>query len=274
LRVTGSIEWEGGVGRTWAAEWQRTDRSFAPLTARLLEAIAALPGNTIVDIGCGAGELSLALAQARPQADVTGLDISPDLVEVASRRAEGLANCTFVLGDAATAQPASAAPDLYVSRHGVMFFADPVAAFAHLAEVAAPGAALCFSCFRSATENPWASGIARLLPGSPPGDPLAPGPFAFADPDRVRTILASAGWGKPTVDAVDFRYIAGSGPRAAAEACDFFSRIGPAARAMREMPEPERDSFRERLRGFVAEHSANGEVAFPAAAWIVTARRD
>jgi SAM-dependent methyltransferase len=226
----------------------------------------------IVDIGCGAGELSLALATARPGfARARARYLARSCRSRPPAGLQGRANCTFVLGDAATAQPASAAPDLYVSRHGVMFFADPVAAFAHLAEVAAPGAALCFSCFRSATENPWASGIARLLPGSPPGDPLAPGPFAFADPDRVRTILASAGWGKPTVDAVDFRYIAGSGPRAAAEACDFFSRIGPAARAMREMPEPERDSFRERLRGFVAEHSANGEVAFPAAAWIVTA---
>lgn len=272
--MTGSIEWEGGVGRTWAAEWQRTDRSFAPLTARLLEAIAPLPGNTIVDIGCGAGELSLALAAARPQAQVLGLDISPDLVESASRRADGQPNCSFVLGDAATWQPARAAPDLYVSRHGVMFFADPVAAFAHLAGVAAPGAALCFSCFRSAAENPWASGIARLLPAAPPSDPLAPGPFAFADPDHVRIILESAGWGTPELKAVDFHYVAGSGEDAQAEACEFFSRIGPAARAMREMPQAEREAFSERLRGFVAENSADGEVAFPAAAWIVTARRD
>jgi SAM-dependent methyltransferase len=273
LGVTGSIEWEGGVGRTWAAEWQRTDRSFAPLTARLLEAIAPLPGSSIVDIGCGAGELSLALAAARPHAEVLGLDISPDLVEVASRRAEPQNNCRFVLGDAASWKPAGAAPDLYVSRHGVMFFADPVAAFAHLAAVAGAGAALCFSCFRSPAENPWASGIAKLLPATPPGDPFAPGPFAFADPDRVRSILASSGWGEPELEAVDFRYVAGRSPDAVAEACDFFSRIGPAARAMREMPGAEREAFRERLRGFVAERSADGEVAFPAAAWIVTARR-
>ena len=272
--MTDTLEWEGGVGRTWAAEWQRTDRSFAALTARLLAAIAAIPGRDLVDIGCGAGELGLALAEARPEARVLGLDVSAELVAAATMRARGRANCAFALADAARWTPDRGAPDLYVSRHGVMFFADPTAAFAHLADVAAPAARLCFSCFRSPAENPWASGIARLMPGQgEPADLNAPGPFAFADPERVRAILGDAGWRDPRFEPVDFRYLAGAGADPVADALDYFSRIGPAARAMRALDEPERSAFAGRLERWVAEHEADGEVAFPAAAWIVTAAK-
>ena len=270
--MTDKAEWQGGVGRTWADEWRRTDRSFAALTARLLAAIAALPGRDIVDIGCGAGEVSLALAQGRAAARVLGIDISADLVAAATIRAAGRPNCAFALADAAEWEPDRGAPDLYVSRHGVMFFADPVAAFAHLASVAQADARLCFSCFRGAGENPWASGAARLLPGAEPGDPAAPGPFAFADPGRVRGILTRAGWGEIAFEPVDFRYVAGAGDDPVGDALAYFSRIGPAARAMRALPEVHRAGFLERLERFVADHRVGDEVVFDAAAWIVTAQ--
>ena len=271
--MTGSLDWDGGVGRAWAEEWRRTDRSFAPLTERLSEAIAALPGRTIVDIGCGAGELALALAGSRPGARVLGLDISPELVAIATRRAEGRDNCAFALADAATWTPQDIAPDLYVSRHGVMFFDDPVAAFRHLGDVAARDAWLCFSCFRRPADNPWASGIAALLPSAPPSDTHAPGPFAFADPQRVRDILEQAGWSQVRFEPVDFRYVAGAGEDPVDDALGFFARIGPAARAMRSLTEAERPAFAERLRAFTANNRAGDEVAFPAAAWIVTAAK-
>ena len=271
--MTDKAEWQGGVGRTWADEWRRTDRSFAALTRSLLASIAALPGRDIVDIGCGAGEVSLALAQARPDSRVLGIDISADLVAAATIRAAGRPNCAFALADAATWQPDRGAPDLYVSRHGVMFFADPVAAFAHLARVAQANARLCFSCFRGADENPWASGATQLLPNVEPGDPSAPGPFAFADPDRVRGILSRAGWDEIAFEPVDFRYVAGAGDDPVADALAYFSRIGPAARAMRTLPEAQRIGFRERLERFVAAHRVGDEVLFDAAAWIVTAHQ-
>ena len=272
--MTDTLEWEGGVGRAWAAEWQRTDRSFAPLTARLLAKIAELPGREVVDIGCGAGELALALADTRPGARVLGIDLSAELVAAATMRAHGRANCAFALTDAAAWTPDRGTPDLYVSRHGVMFFDDPAGAFGHLASVATAAARLCFSCFRAPGENPWAGGIAGLLP--PPGkpaDPQAPGPFAFADADRVRAILASAGWGAVAFEPVDFRYVAGAGDDPAGDALSYLMRIGPAARAIRELSEDDAEAFRARLRAFVADHLAEGEVAFPAAAWIVTARK-
>ena len=274
-RMTNQGEWEGGVGRSWAAEWERTDRSFAAMTPHLLRAITALPGRDIVDIGCGAGELSLALAEGRPGARVLGIDISADLVATATIRSQGRANCVFALADAATWQPDRGAPDLYVSRHGVMFFDDPLGAFAHLAHVAARSASLCFSCFRAPRENPWASALGELIGGGgiAPGDPHAPGPFAFADRDYVADLLGSAGWKGIRFEPCDYRYLAGSGRDPVGDALGFFMRIGPAARALRELPEAERAPVIARIERFLAEQSAHGEVAFPAAAWIVTATK-
>lgn len=272
--MTDKAQWQGGVGRNWADEWQRTDITFSELTPRLLAAIAAEPGCRIVDIGCGAGEVALAVALARPDACVTGVDVSPDLVEAAQARASGMSGVSFVLANAAEWISPDGAPDLYISRHGVMFFDDPPTAFAHLAASASPGARFVFSCFRSASENTWASAIARLLPPAlqPEARPFAPGPFAFADPDHIRRCMA--GWRDIAFVPVDFSYIAGTGPNAVAEAMALFHRIGPAASAMRTLPEADRADFKNRLRELVEARFDGEKVAFPAAAWLVTATSD
>lgn len=270
--MTDARDWQGTVGRSWASEWRRTDISFSELTPRLFSKIQAEAGNTVADIGCGAGELAIAVAEARPTAQVAGVDISADLVETARSR-NARANLTFELADASQWLPA-APPDLYISRHGVMFFSDPQAAFAHLAAQAAPGARMVFSCFRKPAENDWAAAIAALLPksDSPPASPTAPGPFAFALPDHVRCCMA--GWRAVEFEPVDFRYIAGSGPDAVADAMALFRRIGPAAAALRSLPEAERAGFESRLADHVEAHHDGGVVAFKAAAWLVTATSD
>src|SRR6185436_7207978 len=141
--MTTKTDWQDQVGRTWADNYRSTDRAFSELTPRLLERIAARSGDAIADIGCGAGELSLALAAARPHARVVGVDVSPELLDVARQRGAKLDqvnqvyNVRFTLADAAQWAPDGFAPDLYVSRHGVMFFPDPVAAFGHLRGIAA-----------------------------------------------------------------------------------------------------------------------------------------
>jgi len=272
--MTDKGEWEGGVGRAWACEWERTDRSFARLTPSLFAAMQRLAGRDIVDIGCGAGQLALGLADARPEARVLGIDISPDLVAAATIRAQGRPNCAFALADAATWEPDRGAPDLYVSRHGVMFFQSPEAAFAHLAEVAVDGALMCFSCFRSVADNPWVGAVSALLPQPmADADPDAPGPFAFADQGRVSSILTAGGWREVTFVPLDFRYVAGSGLDPVGDAVSYLSRIGPAARALRELPDGERAAFRGRLRDVAAAHREADNVTFHAAAWIVTARK-
>ncbi len=272
--MTDMTEWQGRVGTSWAEQWQRTDRSFAPLTKRLINVILASGQHkSIVDIGCGAGELSIALANAKQDAKILGLDISADLIRAATDRGTNNSNLSFAVADAAKWNDAAFAPDLYVSRHGVMFFDDPVAAFANLAKVAAPKAELVFSCFRTPAENDWASKIGALMPSAPAGDPHAPGPFAFADPEYVNNILNKAGWSNIAFEAVDFDYIAGEGDDPVADAIDFFGHIGPAARAIRSLTGDARTDFLTRLRTLAEANVDAGAVHFAAAAWIVTAQK-
>ncbi len=273
--MTDKGEWQGRVGETWAAQWRRTDRSFNLLTERLLQRMREFTFSKVLDIGCGAGELSLATARGRPGISITGIDVSPQLIAVARERGSHLSNARFVQADAAEWQNADdAAPDMLVSRHGVMFFSDPVAAFANLASQSRPRASLLFSCFREASQNAFFTEIVRLLPEAPPVmDPLDPGPFAFADNSRVRSILHSAGWESVAFEKFDFPMIVGSGEKPVEDAVEYFSLIGPAARAAREMDKEERDRFLKRVHQLCERKCHQGIVALEASAWIVSARK-
>lgn len=272
-------EWEGRTGESWATEWRRTDRSFAGLNERLFDLLREQPFARAVDVGCGAGELSLALARARPDGTITGVDISADLVAVARERAADadLANLSFAVADAASWRPAGdESPGLIASRHGVMFFEDPHAAFANLAALAAPGARLVFSCFRAAAENPFFAETAAQLPPQnlAPGDPRAPGPFAFAERSYVEEILHGAGWRDVTFEPYDFAMVAGAGADPVEDAMAYWSSIGPAAVRLADMDEAARDETLGRIRALAERNCRDGTVALGAAAWIVTARKD
>ena len=262
--MTGASEWRTRVGDVWAAEWRRTDRSFAGVSLHLDAAIraAAPDSGTALDLGCGAGSTALALAAARPDLAVHGVDLSPALVAVA--RARGL---DAQVGDAIEAAEALR-PDLLVSRHGVMFFADPHAAFARLRAAAAPGAPLVFSCFRARALNPWAGDLVAEVTGTRPADPpgYAPGPFGFADHGFVADLLARSGWAHAAADPVDVLYTAGEGDDPVADAAQFLTRIGPLAAAIAAAPDPAR--LRIRLADVMTTYRADTAVRFPAAAWI------
>lgn len=263
-------EWRGPVGDVWAAEWRRTDRSFAGLAPRLNAAIfAAAPSGAFkaIDIGCGAGDTSLALARARPDAAITGVDISPALVAVAQERAADTPNATFMVADAPAAA-AGLAPDLLFSRHGVMFFDDPAAAFSALHAAAAPGAFLVFSCFDAVARNPWAT---TLFDAAPPAG--VPGPFAFADPDYVASLLGGSGWRNADPISVPFDYVTGQGDDPVADATEFFRRIGPTAAAMRTAAPDKRERMLERLTATLEARRDGDTVWFPAAAWIWAAQK-
>ncbi|MDZ4306260.1 class I SAM-dependent methyltransferase [Allopontixanthobacter sp.] len=267
-------EWEGPVGAKWAREWRRTDRSFAGLTDRLLGHARSEPVFSALDIGCGAGELSLALGRSHTHAEVLGIDISEDLIAAARSRAINSPNVRFEVADAAVWNSDEFTPDLLLSRHGVMFFPEPTAAFANLRQSAAPSARLIFSCFRSVDDNPWATGLTELLPAGlfQPPQSMVPGPFAFADKDAVTAMLVEAGWSDIEFEKVDFAYIAGTGEDAVADAKSYFLSIGPAARAAAGMAEGVRAAFSKRLDGFIESHLDGDLVALLAGAWIVTAR--
>lgn len=267
-------DWEGVVGTKWAGEWRRTDRSFTGLTERLLARARAEPISRVLDIGCGAGELSLALARSHTHVKVLGLDISEALIVAAKSRGTHFSNIQFEIADAANWSSEEFLPDLLLSRHGVMFFPDPTAAFTNLRRNAASSARLIFSCFRSLESNPWAMGLTKLLPVDASSTPqsMVPGPFAFAERDAVAVMLDAAGWTEIEFEPVDFAYIAGSGEDPVADATSFFLTIGPAARAAAGLSPPDRADFVRRLERFVASHRDGDLVAMLGGAWIVSGR--
>ncbi|WP_174285869.1 class I SAM-dependent methyltransferase [Sphingomonas bacterium] len=272
--MTTAAEWSGPVGDAWAESWIDTDRSFAGLSIRLDAAIvaAARTGEgRAIDLGCGAGVTSIALAKARPDLGVVGVDVSPELVAIADTRGAGIDNLDFAVADLdVDAATVARNADLLCSRHGVMFFADPAAVFAELRAGVRPGTPLVFSCFRSPSLNPWAGALAAELTGVTPPRPqgYAPGPFAFADPGFVAPMLAAAGWRTDDPEPVDYPYVAGEGADPVAAAVDFFCRIGPVAAALKAAPEGGSGALLDRLAMLLQARRGRDVVAFPAAAWI------
>lgn len=276
--MTEAFDWRGRVGEVWAEEWRRTDRALAPLNHALLEAAAMglPPGPKILDLGCGAGTTSFAFADAFASAAITGVDLSAALIAVARERATNRAGLAFEVGDASRWAPADGRPfDAIVSRHGVMFFDDPVAAFAHLRTIMGADARLVFSCFRARADNEWAEALRPIVEAYAPqmlaGPPPATGPFAFADPARIAHILTNAGFAPPRIAPFDFDYVAGvGGEDPVAEAVALFGRIGPFAAMLREVDDASAAAAMESLAEVAAAHLAGGRIAFRAAAWIVS----
>ncbi|MDN3563233.1 class I SAM-dependent methyltransferase [Paeniroseomonas aquatica] len=267
--------WNGPSTRAWATHHARIDARFAPVLARALDRAAPRPGARVLDIGCGSGTSTLALAErVGPQGAVLGLDIAADSVAVAERRiaAAGLAQARVMLADAATHPFAPAGFDLLFSRFGVMFFLDPVAAFGHIRGALKPGAAVVLAAFRSPAENAWATGpvaaVRHLLPPAIPPGPEEPGQFAFADPARVQRILLGAGFRDVALEAADLPMRLGAD---AAEAADFAMTIGQASRAAAGLPEAARAAVREGIAAFYQAHDSAAGVVMPAAIWLVTA---
>lgn len=273
---TGAAAWASTSGDSWAERWRETDKGLADLSRHLLSAIvAAAPAGPFhaFEVGCGAGSTSIAVASACPDAAITACDISPALTRVAQQRTAGAPSIRVLLGDAEALAASKAPFDLIFSRHGVMFFPDPVRAFRRLRDAANPGAALVFSCFQSWEANPWALELAsaaagRVLP--PPG--REPSGFAFADPGYVQEILTSSGWSPTKPSSVTFRYVAGEGDNAVDEALCFLTNIGPASRIVQSMPEENRGDAIKRMRVIIERQFDGAAVAAPAAAWIWQAK--
>jgi SAM-dependent methyltransferase len=186
-----------------------------------------------------------------------------------------LSEALFLNADAATFAD-DAGFDLVVSRFGVMFFADPVAAFANIHRLTVPGGRLCFACWQPPARNLWVTlpmqVLADLLPPQPPADPLAPGPFAFSDPERVHGILAEAGWQEIVFHAVDFNMVIGEGDDPLASAVHFTLRIGPAARLVRDAGAGVEGQAKATLAAAMVPYQQAGNVALPGAVWLVSAR--
>jgi len=267
--------WNGDAARAWTDNQARMDALLAPLSARVHAVLALRSGERVLDVGCGCGGTTLELAARGALA--TGVDISePMLVRARERAAEGAAKprADFVLADASTHrfEPTF---DAIFSRFGVMFFADPIAAFANLRTALKPGGRLAFVCWQAPRDNPWISvpvGAARAqLPEPPPADPRAPGPFAFADRAYLNEVLMKAGFDAVALEPFEATLALG---RSVDEALEFTARVGPLSRALADAPADARAraiaAVRVALAGVAA---ADGAVRLAARVWIATGRR-
>ena len=263
--------WNGRVGEKWAAMQVSLDAMLSHATAELKARAGSVAGQRVLDIGCGNGETCAIWLHGG--AEVTGVDVSAAMLAVAASRTHGKA--TLVQADASVWMDDSPF-DLAVSQFGLMFFADPDAAFATIARNVRPGGRLLFTCWRAAAENSWTTtpmgAIRDLLPASPPPVPHAPGPFALADRDRLRGIVERAGFSDVAIDPFDFPVCLSSDGGVEA-AVRFAMQIGPSGSALAEASKEARAAAADRLRVALARHDQDGLVTLGGAIWIVEAVR-
>jgi SAM-dependent methyltransferase len=266
--------WNEKAGRDWTQLQARMDTNLSRIHAAIMAFADARPGEAVLDIGCGTGTTTMALADAVGDAgQVTGLDISRPMLELAKSRAADRANVRFELADA-SAYPFTQQYDLLFSRFGVMFFDDPIAAFANLHRALKPGGRLAFVCWRTAPENLWASAplaAARpFLAEQPVPDPYAPGPFAFADPQRLLSILSDVGFHDVQTRKHDDVMPMGRDLDVTAEQT---LQIGPLSRAVGEADAATRAKIIAASRAALATFAnGEGEITPPTACWLVSAR--
>jgi SAM-dependent methyltransferase len=265
--------WNGPTGQKWTQFKSDMDRNLADASAGVLALAAARPGERVLDIGCGSGKTTLALAKAVGAAGhVMGVDVSEPLLSLAKTAAAALPNVAFVHADASR-QAFEPVHDLLFSRFGVMFFDDPSAAFANIRTALKPGGRLAFVCWRPAAENEWVSvcmDAARpLLPEQPAPDPHAPGPFAFADPKRVEAILTKAGFDGVTIDKLDGVMNLG---RDVDHAAFQMTNLGPLSRALNDADDATRARVMDAVRAAFAKIATPEGVRPGIACWLVSAR--
>jgi SAM-dependent methyltransferase len=274
--------WNQSAGPVWVAQQERLDAQIGRFGALARERAAIRAGERVLDVGCGCGGTTLELANAVGVAGhVAAVDISTPMLEQARRRAReaGLeTRIAFRLDDAQVAAFEASAFDLLFSRFGVMFFADPVAAFANLRRALRPGGRVAFVCWQPRQKNPWmmapVMAAAEHIPLPAPPAPDAPGPFAFGDATRTRGILEAAGFVQVALEAVNGPMRLGGD--SVDEALDLFLQIGPLGALMREVKPSEEQRARviESVRKVIASFETPRGFEAEAGAWIVTARND
>jgi ubiquinone/menaquinone biosynthesis C-methylase UbiE len=271
--------WRDESGKKWVRLQERTDRQLGPLGSLAIDALGLASGARVLDVGCGAGATVLELAgRVGATGSVVGIDISEPLLERARERvaSAGQTNVELRLADAASVQFEHPFDALY-SRFGVMFFDDPPAAFKNLRRALRPGKKLAFVCWQSFDDNPWARDPLEALRAVAPNQPLPellqpghPGPFAFSEPELVRSILERAGFSQIAVDPVTVEMHLG-GAHTIDEAVDFLLDLGPAARFAAEADPALASRFRECLKPVVSPFASARGVWMPARVFVVTA---
>jgi SAM-dependent methyltransferase len=265
--------WNGLGGRNWVEARELLDAMLKPFEDLLVQAVSDRSAVHVLDVGCGAGSTTLAVARiVGANGRSVGIDISEPLIGAARARAEQqTAPARFIHADAQTYPFEPASFDMIISRFGVMFFDDPARAFANLRRAAGDGAELRFIAWRSAGENPFMTAAERaaapLLPKLPARTPNAPGQFAFADQHRVRSILVESGW-----TGIDIAPLDVPCTLPAKDLVRHLSLLGPVGRALQEADELTRARVIETVQAAFDPYVHGVEVRFTAACWQACAR--
>lgn len=265
--------WRGRSGRAWVEAQALLDQMFKPFEDLLAKAVCAGAGPRVLDVGCGTGSTTLAVARRLgAKGRCIGADISDPMIAAARARAEreDITAC-FIRADVQDHAFEPASFDLIISRFGVMFFDNPVLAFKNLRRAARDGADLCFIAWRSAAENPFMTtaerAAAALLPNMPARRPDAPGQFAFADRHRIAALLEDSGWAE-----IDIRPIEVACTMRESDLLGYLSCLGPVGLMLQEVDERTREQVIETVRAAFDPYVHGAEVRFTAACWMVSAR--
>jgi len=263
---------------TWnemASGWEERNEWMNEAAGRvnewLVERVDPQPGETVLELAAGPGELGFRVAErVRDSGRVLSTDFSPEMVGVARRLgdARGLSNVEYRVLDAEAMDLDDESADRVVCRWGYMLMADPAAALRETKRVLHSGGPLAFAVWAAPERNPWAALPAKVLVERghmPPPEPGAPGIFALADPERIRSLATGAGFGEPELEEIslEFRYAD------ADDLWDVLVRIaGPLARAVKSLPEEELQATRAAIEQSLAPfRDEDGSYAVPGLCW-------
>jgi SAM-dependent methyltransferase len=273
------VEYWNQQGHKWVRLQQLLDAMIGPLGERGLDAAGVASGERVLDVGCGCGGTTLAIARrSAPEGRVLGVDISRPMLSRARERVreEGLENVDFHEADAQVHGFEAEAFDLVFSRFGVMFFSEPEAAFANLRRALAPGGRLAFVCWQPVTQNQWMLvpllAAAKHVPLPPPPAPEEPGPFSLGDPARVERILRGAGFVELEVAPMEGTLAIGGGGDLE-ESVRFALELGPTGRLLADAEPEAREAVAGAVREALAPFATPEGVRLPYAAWVATASR-
>ncbi len=272
--------WNEQGGPRWVQMQEKLDAQIDPLGLVALQRAAIQPGERVIDVGCGCGQTSFELAErVATNGFVLGIDISEPMLNRARerQRARGFTNIEFRTADAQTCQFERERFDVLFSRFGVMFFEDPTAAFRNVRTALRPNGRISFVCWQALDKNDWArvplkAALQHVPPPAPP-PPGAPGPFAFADPERVRQILTDAGFTSIHCEPYETALNLG-GAMTVAEAADFSLDVGPVSRLVADADPTIRPRIAQAVRDALTPYAGPEGVRVPGAVWIVQARRN
>ena len=265
--------WDGGEGAYWAAHADHFDRTVAGYHLPFLEAAAIGSGEWVLDVGCGTGETTRDAARRAPVGGALGVDLSAEMIALARRlaTAEGLSNARFEQADAQIHPFGPGSFDVAISRTGAMFFGDADAAFANIARALRRGGRVALLSWQPLPANEWVTELTAALAAGrnlPAPPPQAPGPFALADPGRLRQLLTGAGYTSIEIDPLHAPMWLGAGPGDA-----YAFALGLLGWMLDGLDDERRTQALGALRATIDGHSTADGVVYRSAAWLIRARR-